>query len=1380
MAVLLNSYATKAYSEHPTAIWPMDDDAYYISLISENNRNATLWDVKNCTIENSSPQSGIPSAPFEDDDNWKKIEIDNINSISKNISNIIPTGEYITITTNGAHKLFPGQKITITGVNPSVYNLTDTEILSIPSNNKITVASTSLLTYVSGGILTCSTKTLSIESPQIFALNELNEELNSFCLNMYMYIDSLQVNYYDIGYVYYDNEISAERYVLERYISTESEKWINFNSTFGVSQYDSAQVRIVIRINVNADDNLDNYTYYLNGLSIGQWSETTASISLGSFPIDSQFGPMYSINPSLKYLKAERYGILTDPSYYIIEENRLLAQNSSLPIIFGTNSCTKIEPSFYENPSFIFPGKGMFFENGRYKKYSLEMWIKIKPSTAESRRIIGPINNDYGVYVREGFISLVVGNEIASHQVSEWYRPMLLHILIYDDQISMIINGENVATISYDRKNISLPGNGLNDINYWGIYSYNDIEMFQVDCISIYPYIIPTEIAKKRFVWGQGTESLQFIDNRFQGKTAAIDFSNAKYTANQIYPDVARWDAGYFNNMTATKDYLSVPSYPLPQIFLNGRNQNDWYENNESINRQIYLSTISSSSPSTPATGYVRYTTSSNHNFKQGDTVEVSGSSVAGYNGTFEITSIASTTFDVKNTTVGATSWLPGSKASVFQTGNKFITFRPNIVNGVWSRTPAVNPTTSDVSWTEQSYLLFPSLNFLNESLSSFYAIFEVLDNISSERTLISFLNTSNNKSFDITIYETTVTYSLDNTILYTDQITLNTPFAVGLNFQLASTEFGYNILSFFGSPSITQVFIGGNGENTFEGKIYDISFCDQDSYNDISDHYKYNGIVNISDYSLLLTHFSTYSLAPIYRYNRFFLDINISAQWEEYFPLSYFASYVKNKSGNYYYDLDYLQLNIGYPAMFDYITKIVDNLNWTYAELFEAYNSPVFKDYEILDNETISHYYTYADMKENQEIINTISTLSSAIQTYITFQLLSEGANEPLDNFTYTKELTETLTIDAESENTNANPYKAYYTKFEFKDGVVVYPPKTINFDEVAIVVHFVINQKGILSAPLRIKNLEITSKALDDNSFNEIGTKFGNPLIPYVKNGIYYSSKEKNPLLIYKGNTPYIYTTENSGIKILNTSNPSKEYGASLSINEGSSDNFTLAAMQLWMMYDLLNFPQSSLPIFEVHYLYGVLEFILSADSTGKRALLSARDKTTKQEFNVLTYYQNGVEVINPIIRLNDWNCIGISFDEELSFAGYTGSLNIFGGVLFNNISYYKPGGLGKIQNNIYRKWSKVLNDPLVQNNNIEWEYWKETNKSIGKNKWRNVYVYKEDLSYINGPKEIYYSQVGVNSDIVDDNYGFTIDANVIRSYTDVSWSSYDIVPI
>lgn len=65
---------------------------------------------------------------------------------------------------------------------------------------------------------------------------------------------------------------------------------------------------------------------------------------------------------------------------------------------------------------------------------------------------------------------------------------------------------------------------------------------------------------------------------------------------------------------------------------------------------------------STPATGYVTYTTSSAHGFRSGQYVTITGSSISGYNGTFQIVgTLGTNTFSVLNSTTGTEVWTSGS-----------------------------------------------------------------------------------------------------------------------------------------------------------------------------------------------------------------------------------------------------------------------------------------------------------------------------------------------------------------------------------------------------------------------------------------------------------------------------------------------------------------------------------------------------------------------------------------------------------------------------------------------------------------------------------------------------------------------------------------------
>ena len=76
MTVLSNLYAEKLYSEHPIAIWHLDDNADYISLISDAVRADLFTGYEDWTVTNGvttySPSSSVIKSmspyPFPDEE----------------------------------------------------------------------------------------------------------------------------------------------------------------------------------------------------------------------------------------------------------------------------------------------------------------------------------------------------------------------------------------------------------------------------------------------------------------------------------------------------------------------------------------------------------------------------------------------------------------------------------------------------------------------------------------------------------------------------------------------------------------------------------------------------------------------------------------------------------------------------------------------------------------------------------------------------------------------------------------------------------------------------------------------------------------------------------------------------------------------------------------------------------------------------------------------------------------------------------------------------------------------------------------------------------------------------------------------------------------
>lgn len=1241
MAVALNSYASKAYSEHPIAMWPMDDDSYFLSLIKPTDRLFSNWSF---TTASANPTYNV---------------YNNNPTYLPDIIAPFPDSDYSTI---------------FMGTSSASYLLTAT-------------------------------------SSDLFSISDLDINKGTFCINFFLYQNPTNIQWFKVGYKYIDN-VSVEHVIISDEIPAPvSKSWINFNYSYDIPSNVNSPIKIFFQVKFDGNADINSRKITMNGLSIGQWSETASYKNLGVFDEElPQEVDIYDITG----ISADQYGILSENGYYIVENNSILAQNQGPPIIFGTDNCTKIYSSLRKNPSFIFPGKGMLNESGRYNNYSLEMWIQIEPLTNISRRIIGPLGNDYGIYVREGFISLLIGNNVLSHSIGEWYRPMLINLNLKNNVASLLINGETVISIDYDKTTLDLP----NGNDWWGIYSYSDIENFNIDCISVYPYPVSEIVAKRRFVWGQGTPSVQFIDDQFGGVSTTIDFSTSEYTSNIIYPDIAQWNAGYFENMVATNNSISIPDYSLPTIYLEGRDINEWYEANKYANLIAYPGIENhpkfiSFRPSTKSNNIDSYIYGSDY---------WSQESFLNFSSTHAITDIFSSQFGV----------LPSyEQDSVDENSN---------------------------NWDGQYYINFPSLNVLTEPVVGVYGVFEIEANIPSTRPLMLFINTTTNNKFSIEVNGLTVIYKFNDQEIYTENISSESHFSAGINFQALGQVYGYEISNFFASLSSIQLFIGGNKVDTFEGKIYRIGFLNSLSYSLIKSSFTFDGFAKSNDDNLLLSYTTSYILMPIENYNRFSLDISVYSTWEEYYPLSKFAGYVKSASGGLYYDVDFLQINIAYPT-------IDLEISWKYQQLQDLQIT-----YNSLKND--ENYLSYNDLKNNNTSGQTIDTSNSSLQMYITFQNVNQNTIKPLSDFPYIKKLSSNLIIEPENENTIAQPLKAYETRFEFKDGVIIYPPKTIDFNNVAIVFHFVAQQKGIISSPLKINNFEITSRALNDNENNPIGTKFGNKILPYVKTYTSASSstidyKEKNPMSIYKRSTPYLYTTDNSGIKIFNFATEDKEYVASVPMNTASSFGYEIGVIQLWVMYDEDLFSSSALSLYEIHALDRTLKVYAETINDGKRAMLKIEDELNPSStVSDVVFYQNGSFVKNPVISTGEWNCIGMLFNQGLSFDGYCGSIDLFGGALFNNISYYESDGLVSITNISSRTWDNVYKNPSPPPNYFAWSYWS------GKT-WKDVYILSLVNNYAIDPSIIYNTYIGNNRSIVDDSYGFNIGSSAFTAYSSIIWS-------
>ena len=424
-----------------------------------------------------------------------------------------------------------------------------------------------------------------------------------------------------------------------------------------------------------------------------------------------------------------------------------------------------------------------------------------------------------------------------------------------------------------------------------------------------------------------------------------------------------------------------------------------------------------------------------------------------------------------------------------------------------------------------------------------------------------------------------------------------------------------------------------------------------------------------------------------------------------------------------------------------------------------QQFGHPVQRTYSDLDNYLFTGWNNYQDMQENAVKYFEYDTENASIRSYISLQYIADGANAPQSYFTVIEPAKEGSIIDIDN-------YPNWdVTKFEVVDNTLIYPSKSVDFNQLAIVYHLDFNIRGILTKPLRLRRLELTSQALSENSFNPIGTRFGVNLFPYTRAGIYYDYKAKNPFSIYKGSTPYLYLTRTSGIEMRGEFDPLVSRGISVPINTNIADDYRVSALQMWMRSDLDQFPFSDVELFEVRYKGDTIKFFVQAvDSDGRRGRIFAKSGTTGQDINGISYYWNGNLVREPVMTLKEWGVLGVSFATSLNFDLYLGAINLNGPVVFNNVAYYLANNLQQVQSNLTRPWLKVLSDGIT---NFDWEYW--LNSFI----WEGVLIISSSELYGVNPADIYKTYVGTNKIIIDDDDGMTVDPDTLKVYQDTIWS-------
>jgi hypothetical protein len=1134
-------------------------------------------------------------------------------------------------------------------------------------------------------------KEIKFVGDNLISLDELNFELATLTAGCYFYTESAYLKSISIGFEYTDTSSAEIIEKVTKYSTSVSGKWIFISHTSTFPNQDTF-FRPVLKVEFQGGAaSTDSYRVFTNGFTIAQCSENFNTTSLGQST--SIFPSTISLSGVDSAINLNSYSLGIKNGHYLVNNNTLYSKNTSIPIVYGSDSITKIIP-FANNPSLIIPGFGFLNEIGRYREYTLEMWMRINCDSTTPVRIFGPISSTDGIYVEDGFITLAIGKYFGSHYIGEWYRPMLIQIRFSQKNASLLINGEEVISLNIDSSLLDLPtefDENNKEQDWLGFYSYSDTAPYEIDCVAIYSYLIPDIVAKRRWVYGQAVTSPEIINSAYGASSAYIDYPFSEYTANYTYPSIGRWVQATSDNMSSTENTLSIAKYNLPTLFLDEYSEQKFIDDNKA--RQ-----------------------------------------------------------DEEET---------------------FFTFRPN------------------EDWNDKkTYAYFDNFSTINEDIHGLCAVIQFEELINNVQTIFEIYNVNNKNYFKATLENGSIKYyfcyneniNILNTV---SGLSTDTYIPVGFRLDKMINYFGSNLSTFFGSRGSLRLYIGSNdqGIQNFEGKFYKFHILSNYNSNLISDLFLDNGLSDTTKGNQLLSHTGTYTLIPELKYDKFYLDTASAGYWEDYIPLSYFGTYINDPDGNKYYDLDFLQFNIDYPSPTKvYSTEVAlppaylangspnpaRGDEWDYIDVDLTYDHTVQRTYAQFDNALFSGWENYEDIEQKSIKSYFYNTDNSSVRSYISIQYIESGANKNINDFAIVQPLRNDKILNISNYTNWRN------TVFEVADNTIIYPPSGVDFNSLAIVTHLVFNLRGTQNKNITLKKLEIASQAFDHNSATKIGTRFGIPIYPYKKTGIYYDYKAKNPISIFKESVPYLYSTRKSGIEIRGSFHPYINRGVAVPINRSVSNNYKVTALQMWLRYDFDKFTYGPTQVFELEHKYDTIKFFIKAISEkGDRGKIFAINKSTGQEVNGLAFYINGALVKDPVIEAKEWSVIGVSFANSINMDNFLGSINLNGPFVFNSIVNYQSTALQDIQSKVYRPWLRVKNDGV---SNLYWTYWYTSYN------WDGVLVVSTSELYGVNPAEVYETYIGRNKFIVDSNTNESLNfvADSIKMYVDTSWQAQTATPV
>ena len=284
---------------------------------------------------------------------------------------------------------------------------------------------------------------------------------------------------------------------------------------------------------------------------------------------------------------------------------------------------------------------------------------------------------------------------------------------------------------------------------------------------------------------------------------------------------------------------------------------------------------------------------------------------------------------------------------------------------------------------------------------------------------------------------------------------------------------------------------------------------------------------------------------------------------------------------------------------------------------------------------------------------------------------------------------------------------------------------------------------------------------------------------MYPYKKVGNYFEYKLVDPFSIYKGSSPYLYTSANNGIKIKGDLTSSQETGITMPINKNKNNFFKVSSFQIALRHDKKQFPSNPVQIFEIEHKEDIVRFYIVADSPGKtRGQIFAISNNTGELYPGIVYSVDGKTAKRPVMTAGLWSVLGISFTPAIDLGNFVGAIRVTNPIIFNNVSYYQITPEDEAEGVAFRKWYAVRSAP---NQPLDWQYWKdlegdpdpENSEETLPYSWNNVLFLTEARENSIDTTNIYKQYTGTDRVIFQSDSTLQFNNYRYSAFKDVRWS-------